>query len=340
MTVAESKAADILEHARVRGTDLIEEQEAAAFAKRRRAETSVAAIVTAYLAEPEVRRRKSFSEIKRYLEIVWRDLHELDAELISRHDLIQPLRRIAAERGATTANRARASLSACMTWAIQHGKLQRDNLPTTFLPSWDEHPRERALSLEELGQVWQAAPKVNPQFGRMIKLLILSGARRSEISDLTWDEVDLDRALISLPGSRTKNSKPLLIPLAPAAIDVLSSTPRLSDHKVFIGFSAWSWGKSRLDALVQIPSWRIHDLRRSAATGWREHLGADSHVCELALNHASGSRAGVAGVYDRSERLGERRQLLERWSLLVQAAAGEPAPTTAANIITLRGPGR
>ena len=67
------------------------------------------------------------------------------------------------------------------TWAITHGLLRRDNSPTAFLPTWDEKPRERALSIEELAQVWQAAPLVNPTFGAMVRLLILTGCRRSEI---------------------------------------------------------------------------------------------------------------------------------------------------------------
>jgi integrase len=337
MTIAEKRATEVLAHAKLYGRDLIEEERDAASARRRRAETSIGSIAAAYLAEPETRAKRSFPEIERYLKTVWAEAHHLDAETVDRHPLIPILRRIASARGETTANRAKASLSAMFVWAIRHGQLRRDTNPCTFLPAWAEQKRERALPLEELGQIWQAAPQVNPQFGRMVRLLILTGCRKSEISDLDWSEVDLGRSVLSLPGSRTKNGLPLLVPLAPAAAAVLAGTPRLSDHRVFVGFRAWGWGKSRLDMMIGIPSWRIHDLRRSAATGWREHLQADSHVCELALNHVSGSRGGVAGTYDRSERLKDRQKLLERWAALVLEAAGEPAPAAAKLVSIQRG---
>jgi hypothetical protein len=93
---------------------------------------------------------------------------------------------------------------------------------------------------------------------------------------------------------------------------------------------SWTWFKGRLDAATKLAPWKIHDFRRSAATGWREHLRADPHLAELAINHTSGTRSGVAGTYDRSERLEERRQLLERWADLV---LDKPA---AAKVITFR----
>ena len=94
-------------------------------------------------------------------------------------------------------------------------------------------------------------------------------------------------------------------------------------------------GKARLGVLVPLAPWTIHDIRRSAATGWREHLQADPHLCELAINHAGGARSGVAGTYDRSVRLNERRTLLEAWAALVTEAAGEPVPTAADNVVRL-----
>jgi integrase len=213
--------------------------------------------------------------------------------------------------------------------------LKRDNLPTSFLPTWDERPRERALSVEELVQVWRVSPVVNPTFGAIVRLLILTGARRSEIAELTWQEVDLGRGLIELPGSRTKNGLPLVVPLAAAAVEILAGVPKLSDSAVFVGFHAWSHAKARLNDLIRLKAWVVHDLRRSCATNWREHLAADPHVVELALNHVSGSRAGVAGIYDKSVRLAERRQLLTKWSELLLEAAGEPAPALPANVVAL-----
>ncbi len=209
--------------------------------------------------------------------------------------------------------------------------------------------------LEELGQVWMAAPQINPTFGAMVRLLILTGCRRSEIADLEWGEIDLARAVIEIPGERTKNGLPLVVPLPPVAVAILAGVPRMSTARVFSGFRAWCWAKGKLDDLVQIPAWVVHDIRRSVSTGLREHLSADVHLIELILNHQSGTRGAIAGVYDRSQRLAERRELLAKWAELItdgrgRAGAGQGrerradreggAMTAIRVILTLRLPGR
>jgi integrase len=324
LTLAEQRASELLAHAKL-GKDLLAEEAAAKERRRSNAEKSVGAMVSAYLAEPEVKRRRSYVEAKRYLELHWKQVHGESAETISRHELTPILRQIASERGPIAANRARSALSGMLSHAIVHGWLKRDTNPTQFLPKWAETSRERVLPLEELGAVWRAAPEVNPTFGSIIRLLVLTGCRKSEIADLRWSEVDLDEAVIRLPGSRTKNKRPHVVPLVPVAVEVLKAVPRVSDHLVFVGVGSWSWPKTALDGLAKLKEpWVIHDVRRSVATGLREHVGADTHLVELIINHVSGSRGGVAGVYDRSERLAERRRALERWADAVLRAAGAP----------------
>jgi integrase len=335
LSMATERAQTLLAHAKVHGIDLAAQEKVDALARLKRRDSRLGSIIGAYLAEPETKAKKSFGEIERYLVSVWAPVHDLDAETASRHDLIPTLRRIATERGSTTANRAKASLSSCITWAIRHGLLRRDNSPTAYLPAWLEQARERALSLEELGRIWQAAPLVHEQFGRMLRLLILTGCRRSEISDLSWQEVDFGRGVIELPGSRTKNGLPLVVPLPPAALAILAGVPRMSTSAVFIGFRPWSHAKAKLDDMLGLAPWVIHDLRRSVSTGLHEHLNADTHLIELCLNHASGSRGAIAGVYDRSQRLAERRDLLTGWSALILEAAGEPPAPAAENVVSL-----
>ena len=115
-------------------------------------------------------------------------------------------------------------------------------------------------------------------------------------------EVDFARGVIELPGSRTKNALPHVIPLPPPAVAILAGMSRGSTARVFTGFRSWSWAKARLDALVSLPAWTVHDVRRSVSTGLHEHLNGDGHLIELILNHSSGSRGAIAGVYDRSQR--------------------------------------
>src|SRR5262249_18082425 len=89
--------------------------------------------------------------------------------------------------------------------------------------------------------------------------------------------------------------------------------------------SGWSKVKARIAVAVGGPPWRLHDLRRTAVTGMAE-LGIRPDVIELTVNHVSGSRGGIAGVYNRSELLPERKVALQRWATHVQGiVAGKRA---------------
>jgi integrase len=316
LTLAEQRASEILSHAKL-GIDLLAEEKAKRQRKAADAEKSVGAMVAAYLAEPEVKRRRSFGETKRYLERHWRDVHAESAEVIDRHALTPILRRIASERGEVAANRARSALSGMFSHAIVHGWLRRDTNPCQFLPKWPEGSRERVLSLDELRAVYELAPQAGEQFGRIVRLLILLGARKNEIAQLRWSEIDLDQALLSVPASRVKGNRPVAFPLPPAASAILQDVPRLNDRLVFFSMS-WSWPKAKLDKLAQIePAWTIHDIRRSCRSLWidgERGLGLDLHLCELLLGHAL---PGIIGTYDKATRLPERRRALERWAELI-----------------------
>ena len=332
ITLAEQRASEILSHAKL-GRDLLAEEREASTKRSRDAEKSVGAMVAAYLSEPEVRRRRSFVETKRYLEVHWKPVHGLSAETISRHDLIPVLRQIATERGEVSANRARSALSGLFAWAIEHGQLRRETTPTLHLPKWQERSRERVLSLEELAAVWRAAGEVREPARSIVRLLILTGCRRSEIAGLFWHEVDLEKALITIPGARSKNGRALTIPLARPAVAILEGVQRFSDQLVFPSIG-WGWAKAAMDARLSLAPWTIHDIRRSCRSLWidGEHgLGLDAHLCELMLGH---TLPGIIGVYDKATRLPERRRALERWASMVLAAAGEPVGD--AKVVNLR----
>jgi integrase len=180
------------------------------------------------------------------------------------------------------------------------------------------------LDLEELAAVWQAAGEVGEPARSIVRLLILTGCRRSEIAGLQWPEVDLDKALVTIPGSRTKNRRTLMVPLSAPAVAILEGVRRFSDVLVFPSIG-WGHAKAALDAKAELPHWTIHDIRRSCRSLWieEEHgLGFDVHLCELMLGHAL---PGIIGTYDRATRLPERRRALERWADLVLRAAGEAA---------------
>ena len=138
---------------------------------------------------------------------------------------------------------------------------------------------------------------------------------------MTRDELSEDGATWNIPGERTKNKRAHIVPLAPLARELLSAV--IGDGKLIFTttgrspISGWSKIKKRLDSVMAIPSWRLHDLRRTAATGMAE-IGIAPHIVEAALNHISGAKAGVAGTYNRAAYAPEKRAALERWAAHVQ----------------------
>jgi integrase len=286
-----------------------------------------------YLAHAATRLRPgTFVEARRYLRTHLAPLHERPASELTTGELRALLRTIASTNGPTASNRCRAYLSAALNWA--RGEEQIDRNPIEGVkPLTPETRRERVLDDRELTTVWRACG--DDDYGRIVRLLVLTGQRREEIGGLRWGEVDLERAEIRLPGARTKNKRPHVIPLAPAALAILESVRRRTDRELLFGrtggeggFGGWSKAKAALDARLdpKLEAWALHDLRRSVVTGMAE-LGIAPHVIEAVVNHVSGHKAGVAGIYNRAQYGPEKRQALERWARHVrEIVTGEERP--------------
>jgi integrase len=217
-----------------------------------------------------------------------------------------------------------AVLSALFTWLQRQRRVTSNPCAGLHRPP-APRPRERALSNDEIWLFWQACDAVGEPFGAIFKLLLLTGARLNEVARMRRSELHAN-GLWQLPGSRTKNRRPYKMLLPPMA---LALVPPGQDDLVFTTTgttppSGWSRAKRRLDAAMltavrerardaSIAPWRLHDLRRTAVTGMAE-LGVRPDVIELCVNHVSGSRGGIAGVYNHSELLPERKAALERWN--------------------------
>jgi integrase len=190
--------------------------------------------------------------------------------------------------------------------------------------------RDRVLSDSELRSIWAALG--DNDYSNIVRLLALTGQRRDEIGGLRWPEVDLKKAVISLPAGRTKNSRPHDIPLSPAALSILKHQPRVADRECVFGSGAdgyrgWSNNKVTLDARIAgngaIAPWRLHDLRRTVSTRMHDDLRIAPHIVEAVLNHVSGHRAGVAGTYNRAT---YSKAALTRWAKHLLAIVGRAAP--------------
>ena len=222
------------------------------------------------------------------------------------------------------ANRVHAVLRTFFGWLAERDYVAANPLDKIKAPAV-ERARERVLDDAELRAAWAAFDQDGYPYGPIAKLLLLTAARRGEISEAPWAEVDLAAKTWRLPGSRTKNGIPHEIPLSRAALEILESLPR---HGGFVfaqspdgpAPSDWTNVRKRFQRVASeikggdpIPAWTIHDLRRTAASGMAA-LGVPPHVVEAVLNHKSGTIKGVAAVYNRYTYAAEKRDALDRWA--------------------------
>jgi integrase len=260
-----------------------------------------------------------------------------------------------------------AALRGLFGWCVERDLIGTSPCHHLTAPPRPE-ARDRVLSGQELQIIWKACDRLGYPFGHAIKLLMLTGQRRNEVGGMTWAEVDLDSATWRLPKERTKNGKAHEIDLNPQAVAILREmTAKRVGDEVFParkapkrraasdeaeraegGLRGWSAAARRLDRYIadvrreaeppikgDMPAWRLHDLRRTAATGMAG-LGFPPHVVERVLNHVSGAQSGLVGVYQRHEYRPERKTALEAWGAHVEAAVTGVAP--ASNVTPMKRP--
>jgi integrase len=236
-------------------------------------------------------------------------------EQIARRDVIALLDGIEARGQTYLRNRVHAHLSYLFNWCVSKELVAAN--PATGIRKLSECSRDRVLDEDELRRVWAACDAVGRPFGLIVKLLLLTGQRRDEVGGMRWSELDLDRAMWTLPATRTKNATVHDVPLPDAVIDLLASLPHVGDFVFTLNgrapFRGIDRAKRRLDDLSGVTDWRLHDLRRTVATGLAK-LNIPIHVTERLLNHRSGTIRGVAAVYNRHDYAAERRQALEAWA--------------------------
>jgi integrase len=303
---ARKEAREILAKARLGQDPQADERKA-----DEQARVTLKVIIDRYLAEkgPKLRLRTR-REIDRYLLKHWKPLHRTPIHQIER-------KHVAAHIGgpATAAGRARSALSAVFAWAIKEGLADVNPVIGTRAPDEDARPRERVLDNTELAAVWRACG--DDDHGKIVRLLLLTGARRQEVGSMAWSELDRERGTWTIPPERTKNKRPHTLALPAAAWAIIETVEHRDSLDGLFGrngggFSSWSTAKKLLDERVDIAPWVLHDVRRSVATGMAD-LGVLPHTIEALLNHV-GYREGVAGVYNKSAYEREVRTALALWS--------------------------
>jgi integrase len=269
-------------------------------------------------------------------------------------------------RGGAMTGRTAAYGRAAFAWAVKRGAVRVN--PFADLPvAKTIAKRERVLSDNEIAEIWRVGGAAASPYGTIIRLLLLTGQRRGEVAGMTWDEISDDLATWTLPGERTKNGAAHMVPLSAPSRDLLKALlpedanearrlareRRASGALMFPGavgtpFAGWSKAKRVLDKAITddrakaaatagtnsapLVPWSVHDLRRTVATGL-QRLGIRLEVTEAVLNHISGSRGGIAGVYQRHDWAAEKRAALDAWAGHVLSAVEGRA--SAGNVVTL-----
>ena len=247
---------------------------------------------------------------------------------IIRRDVLDLLDRVVDGGKPIAANRTLAAIRKMFNWAVARDIIAASPCAGVKPPT-AERSRDRVLTDQELRAVWQAADKIGGTFGALVRLLILTGQRRDEVAGMRWSEIDLEGRRWTLGPERVKNNRPHEIPLSKPAIAILTALPRIGNRFVLTSTgdapsSGYSKGKRRFDSLLppDMPDWRLHDLRRTVASGLAR-LGINLPVNEKVLNHASGSFAGIVGVYPKHKFSEEKRRALDAWGAFVVGLAGD-----------------
>jgi integrase len=270
----------------------------------------------------------------------------------------------AKQRGLAMTGRTAAYGRAAYAWAVKRGALAVN--PFAALPIGKSvTKRERVLSDQELVEIWRAAGNAAAPYGSIVRLLIMTGQRRGEVAGMAWSEIADDLTAWTIPGQRTKNGAVHAVPLSTTASAIIKAAlpADTKEAKLVVAelrsagalilpgekgrYAGWSKAKRALDKAIgdarakaagksgkaaPIERWSIHDLRRTVATGL-QRLGVRLEVTEAVLNHISGSRGGIAGVYQRHDWAAEKRVALDSWAAHVGAIIEGRAAT---NVMQLR----
>src|SRR5262249_42547135 len=306
---------------------------------RERAAETFGALLARYLPYKQAKAKagsRSFKEVERHLVKYARPLHGRPVAMVDRRAVSGLVSAIASKNGPVAANNMLGSLSGYFTWLIREGLLEGANPASNVNKPVTNGGRERVLSLGEFREVWSALG--DSDYADIVRLLAWTAARKTEIGALVFDEIDFDAAEIRLPASRCKNNKPHVIPLVPPALAILKA--RAGNGREFVfgngrGFTGWARAKAALDERIAaarkgagvtapMPPFVLHDLRRFFATQASDVLGISPWVIEGCLGHVAAFKSGVAGTYNRSNLVDERRRALERWAqLLAEVVSGK-----------------
>jgi integrase len=286
--------------------------------RRRSADMKVEAVCREFIRLHAQPRNKSWREAERILEReVISTFGQRDIREIKRWDVLEIMDAAVARGAAYQANRIHSNIRKLFNWCIERGIVETNPIAGLKAPT-KEQSRDRVLDDDEIPALLRACQDDVYPFRQFVPLLLATAQRRGELAQMRWSEVDFDQKVWVIPAELSKNGKPHVVPLSAFALDLLNELPRfLNCDYCFTttrrspvgGFSKML---RRLSQRSKTSDWRLHDLRRTAASGMAR-AGVAPHVVEKVLNHVSGTISGVAAVYNRYGYDGEKAKALEEW---------------------------
>ena len=274
--------------------------------KRQIANMGFSEALKRFLEQSQVRHKpQTTADYERHLSF-----YGFDKKLteITRDEILEKLHALSNQP--VTQNHTFDTIVTFFNWCLRRDFIDRHPLQGEPKPA-PKHHRERALTEDELRAVYRRAEQYPFPYGHIVRLLILTGQRKSEIVHLKWGRVGETLQFLD-----TKNRTDHEIPLLPMASQVIESIPHrkpyLFQNTKTRPFSAFSKAKIVFDSKLDIPPYRLHDLRRTFSTNMAM-IGTPLHVTERILNHKSGTISGVAKIYNRYEFTKEMHRALNLW---------------------------
>ena len=266
-------------------------------------------------------RNRGWKDQERLLKQKWLPLFKKPLNEIKRTDAVRVLDQMIADGAPGRANHAMAVLKKLLNWAVDRGMIDVNPI-SGMSPPTKPRPRDRILTDPEIVRFMQASKAQGYPFGTIQQVLLLTGQRRAEVSEMKWAEIDFETNTWNIPAERAKNGQSHDVPLSTVVQTILKSLPRFAGSEyVFTTtgrspVSGFGRAKERIDAAVGASDWRLHDLRRTAASGMAR-IKVSPHVIEKVLNHKTGIISGVAAVYNRYSYEEEKREALEQWAATI-----------------------
>jgi integrase len=321
------------------GLDPVADRKAAAIETKRKAahvELTLEGLIEKWIKLGVADKRESYvHEARRALRRAFANHLPLPAAALDRKSVIAVLDELVLDGSPIMARQTARYGSACFAWAVKREEVKANPFANVDVPA--AVARERVLSDDELRAIWQATAGPG-SFNAIVRTLILTGQRLSEVAELPWSELSSDLSTWTLPAERAKNGVIHTIPLSPQTRAIIEAAPRYAGNAlVFPGdrgaLNSWGRAKDRLHRDSGTSGWTLHDLRRTCATNLQK-LGVRLEVTEACLNHVGGSRAGIVGIYQRHDWADEKRAALAAWGERLQAIVEGREP--ASNVIAMR----